>query len=274
MDAEGTRLPPIAGASPRFQSIPKRATQHGVFLSGAEAEICALKPGQSQLHRTNFYTTEAPALRETYISQNEDKDSVYKKDISRAMLPEDYYDRVQSIYPAHHKIKPSGAAHWSSEYDHTYSPRSVAGATPRRQRGPLYGGSAGPTCISNPYPDSIYRLEYGARGHDPRTRVAPGSKVLPVRRDELTAGTTKGTFHVPGYTGFIPTNTHQPKVLQVEQGGRERSVDKTKLTDTYHLNLPGYAGHLPREAVNDRGPRQVTTMTVGGKDLHDSVNYA
>jgi hypothetical protein len=95
-----------------------------------------------------------------------------------------------------------------------------------------------------------------------------------VKKDELTVGTTKGTKHIPGYQGFLPSNTHHPQVRRVEQGEQERSVDKTRLTDTYHLNIPGYAGHLPTEVINDKGPRQVSSMTVSGQALAHSAGLS
>lgn len=260
----------IAGLS----SIPKRVTQHGVFLSGAEAPIASLKPGQQQLHRQGFYTTEVPALRETYLTEHGFKESVYKKEHSSARLPEDYQDPQKPILRPQEAITHKVSSHWVSEYDAMHSARSIEGASRRTRAPDPYSFSAAPVCLSRPSEESSYRAEYGALGHDPRNRLAPGQTTLPVKKDALTAGTTKGTNHIPGYQGFLPTNTNHPKVRRVEQGEKQRSVDKTCLVNTYHLNVPGYAGHLPTEVINDKGPRQVSTMTVSGQTLGAAVGLA
>merc|ERR1719262_115557 len=96
--------------------MPKRATQHGVFLSGAEAPIAALKPGQEELHRQYFYTTEAKALQETYLAQDSFKDSIYSKSLSKLTLPEDYLEKTQAVkIPLPGPGGYLGTEHWTSE---------------------------------------------------------------------------------------------------------------------------------------------------------------
>lgn len=267
-----------AGAGMRavraMSHIPKRATQHGVFLSGAEASITSLKPGQDQLHRQNFYLTEAKALQETYISQDQFKDSVYSKSISKLTLPEDYHEPARPIRPAattgaYKSGFYAGTGHWKSEYDHKFHPDSLKGSKTHRQYGPPYEMLNPPTCVSQPNDLSFYQREFGVYGSNPRDRLRPGDTMLPKQKHELTVGTTKGTCHIPGYQGFLPTNTNNPKVAAIEAGESVRTVDKTNVTEIYHLNLPGYAGHVPSSACNDRGPRQISSMTVMGKDFSE-----
>lgn len=82
-------------------------------------------------------------------------------------------------------------------------------------------------------------------GSDPRTRPIP-------RKTVLTAGTPKGTYHIPGYMGFLPTNTRNPYVARVESG-KIRSNDRSHITDQYHVNTLFYSGHEPLSVVNKKG---------------------
>jgi hypothetical protein len=254
--------------------MPKRSTQHGVFLSGAEAPIAALKPGQEDLHRQHFYTTEAKPLQETYLAQDSFRDSVYRKSMSKLTLPDDYLEVAQAI-----KVPPagpggySGTDHWTSEYKHVFAEGTGAKKRTKRQYGAPYQMSDPPGCVSQPTHLSFYQKEFGTYGSNPRHKIGPGDTKVPIHKSDLTVGTTKGTSHIPGYQGFLPSNTNNPKVAAIESGVSFRSVDKTNSPAILHLNLPGYAGHLPSSACNDRGPRQMTTMTVMGKAFSESTGH-
>jgi len=254
--------------------MPKRSTQHGVFLSGAEAPIAALKPGQDELHRKHFYTTEAKPLQETYLAQDSFKDSIYRKSLSKLTLPEDYLERQQPV-----KVPPpgpggySGTDHWTSEYKNTFAEGTGAKKRNPRQYGAPYQMHDPPGCVSQPMEASFYQHEFGRYGSNPRHKIGPNDFKLPVQKTDMTRGTTKGTSHVPGYQGFLPTNTNNPKVAKIESGQCLRSVDKTNITEIFHLNLPGYWGHIPTSAINDRGPRQMSTMTTMGRAYSESTGH-
>eukprot|EP00746_Dinoflagellata_sp_MGD_P071455 gnl/MRDRNA2_/MRDRNA2_29103_c0_seq1.p1 gnl/MRDRNA2_/MRDRNA2_29103_c0~~gnl/MRDRNA2_/MRDRNA2_29103_c0_seq1.p1 ORF type:complete len:297 (-),score=50.78 gnl/MRDRNA2_/MRDRNA2_29103_c0_seq1:146-931(-) len=249
--------------------MPKRAAQHGVFQSGAEAPISALKPGQEELHRKHFYTTEAKPLQETYLAQDSFKDSIYRKSLSKLTLPEDYLEVTQPI-----KVPPPGPGgyegtdHWISEYKHVFAEGTGAKKRAKRQYGAPYQMQDPPGCVSQPMQLSFYQNEFGTYGSNPRSKLGSGKM-----KSDLTVGTTKGTSHIPGYQGFLPSNTNNPKVAAIESGVSLRSVDKSNITEIFHLNLPGYAGHLPSNACNDRGPRQMTTMTVMGRAFSESTGH-
>merc|ERR1719198_2134759 len=83
----------------------------------------------------------------------------------------------------------------------------------------------------------------------------------------LTVGTAKGTCHMPGYQGFLPTNTANPRCAAIAHGENTRTTDKTNLTSTFHTNIVGYAGHKPTNAANDRGGVSLTTLTSKGRDF-------
>lgn len=86
-----------------------------------------------------------------------------------------------------------------------------------------------------------------------------------VIKTDLTKGTTKATGHMPGYMGFIPGTTNNPKCSIIESGLEPRQPN-TGMSDIYHQNMPGYTGHNPVTAINDRGPRQITKMSTFGRD--------
>ncbi len=70
---------------------------------------------------------------------------------------------------------------------------------------------------------------------------------------------------MPGYMGFIAGITSNPKVSELEAGLAPRQPN-TGLAAIYHQNIPGYTGHNPMTAINDRGPRQITRMSTTGRD--------
>jgi len=250
--------------------IPKRASQHGIYLSGYETIPTTLKPGQTQLHRQDLYSSEAKPLEETYIAQDNFKQSVYAKTIATKTLPEDYADPAKPMRPLDVDANGghSGTAHWRSEYNSTVNLESIAGAKYHRQHGPPGCSINPPSCVSQPGEPSSYKEDFGAYGSEPRSRSTPGDATIGPKsfKSVLTVGTSKGTHHVPGYQGFLPTNTSQPQVAAVEQGENLRSVDKTNITHIYLRNIPGYAGTIPENTRNDRGGRHPSDLTTQGMD--------
>merc|ERR1712146_18241 len=115
---------------------------------------------------------------------------------------------------------------------------------------------------------------HGKYGSDPRSKLPPEMLTEgphmdrgPTLKTALTVGTTKGTAHIPGYQGFLATNTANPRVAEIAHGGNIRSTDKSNLTTTYHTNVVGYGGHKPLNARNDRGGVSMTTLTSKGRDF-------
>lgn len=89
--------------------------------------------------------------------------------------------------------------------------------------------------------------------------------------DTVATSNTRGTHHIPGYTGFIPkaqTNeTAMKQGMMVEP--RPAPVSKSILRETFARNTPGYSGHQPRAAINDRGPVQPNTRSVYGSEFQN-----
>merc|ERR1719362_1792968 len=70
--------------------VPRRATQHGFHITGAETAPVSLKPGQLDLHRRGLYTLEGRGAPETYLSEEVSQQSEYGGKIATATCPQDY----------------------------------------------------------------------------------------------------------------------------------------------------------------------------------------
>jgi len=261
-----------AGASLAHSHVPRRATQHGIFLSSCQILPTDLKPGQRTVDR-HLYGEEAKANYETYVGVDLPKGSVYAQGTSNHHLPEDYMFPTKSLKPSYADEEGGhrGTAHWQSNYKSTLGTSAIHGAVPHRQHGPSYQQLNPPTCLGRGEDLSAYQENHGRPGFNPMDRMLGQTNKMPVIKGHLTFGTTKGTSHIPGYSGFLPTNTANPLVAKIEQGGNERSVDKTNLTEAFHTNLVGYQGHKPGNARNDTGGVRPTRLTSTGRDFSAHV---
>jgi len=243
-----------AGAGMLLSHIPKRATQHGIFLPGFEVPPTQLKCGQISLER-QLYSEEVKEHEETYMETDLEKGSVYKRSLDSRLRPSDYYYPRKPIRQSeppegggHH-----GTAHWKSEYRSNVNDAARFDTVLYRQNGPSYQIANPPTCVSGGQEPSTYHEAFGKYGSDPRDKFGSQASSLPVMKTALTVGTTKGTAHIPGYQGFLATNTANARVAEIAHGGTMRSTDKSNLTACFHTNLVGYSGHKPKNACNDRG---------------------
>jgi len=243
--------------------IPRRATQHGIFLSGCETTPPVLKPGQTELQRQDLYSKEAKPVQEPYLIQDQLADSIYNKQIANITLPEDYKNPQQPLAPPSVTCggEAGGTAHWVSEYkaslNHAFSEEAEFGNAYIAHE---VVGQA-PALLGQCNVNSSYQEEFGKYRSNPRDRIGQ------IIKNPIDAGTTKGTKHIPGYQGFVPGNTFSEEVARVERGDFNRSVDKTNTEQTYHTNIIGYSGHAPLSARNERGGRKPTTRTVYGHDF-------
>jgi len=111
---------------------------------------------------------------------------------------------------------------------------------------------------------SEYRFSYGDYGSDPREKLPSTLSKQEKREDTLKLGSTECTRHPPGYTGFIPNTTiSYGRAIDQAKGSQSRTTFiKNNITENFHRQIPGYAGHKPRAAINDRG------------DIRDSIYFA
>jgi hypothetical protein len=64
----------------------------------------------------------------------------------------------------------------------------------------------------------------------------------------VSLGTSKGSARIPGYSGHVPA---QPRNISTVSGEPAPNV-KDHLIFNHRENLPGYTGHRPTAAINDR----------------------
>lgn len=261
--------PALIRAGRDMSHVPMRATQHGIFRSAKEMPVIDLKPGQASLER-QLYSEEAKRLEHTYIGQDIEHGSMYARSIANRPTPDDYKNPVKPIKQvdaANAGCGHLGTAHWKSEYKSRHDGSALGEGKVHRQFGPSYQAINPPTCVGRGEEITSYQAEYGVYGSDPRTKFLDEA-ALQTSKSVLTAGTAKGTQHIPGYQGFLATNTSNAKVAKVAQGSELRNTtNKANLTATFHANLVGYAGHVPSNSRNDRGGVRMTNQTVKGRDF-------
>eukprot|EP00434_Breviolum_minutum_P013368 symbB.v1.2.011778.t2/scaffold750.1/size323489/30 len=248
--------PALMNAGAAMSHVPKRATQHALFLASWEVPPACLKPGQATAGSRVVYSEEAPDLKTTYLSELHPPKSMYADTVSALTTPQDYKNPVQPIRqkePPASSVGHRGASHWSSTYKTSHDDNAIVGSVYHRQTGPSYQAANPPTCIGGAGSISSMSEDFGVYGSDPRSKVDPMLDRIPIRKTALTAGTPKGTLHIPGYNGFLPLNTRNPYCARVESGTNLRTNDKSHITDQYHVNTLFYAGHVPLNVTNDFG---------------------
>lgn len=262
--------------------MPKRATQHGMFVPSSETEPPTLKPGQKDLHRKGLYTLEAKRAfaATTYLTLDLPHSSEYAA--MQKCSPDDYLYRDERSRRAAefrqetcHSARcfregvSSSAAHWQSEYKALGQEAGLAAADLRQMaRGVPRRWPENKVGIVGCAEDgTAYRDEFGRYGSDPREKVRPEDARMPVLKHELILGTTKVSQHIPNYQGFIPTRASNPWVARAVAGEVRNNLDKVDMADIFHRDLVGYAGHVPHSFRNDLGGRKPTNLTVHGSDF-------
>jgi hypothetical protein len=229
-----------------------------------------LKPGQVELERKGLYTEETSLTPPTtYLEPDRPVKPEYT--LARTTKP-DHYKNIERWGSKSEEVSwtKDGASHWQSEAK--FAART-AGEAPLHERLAAKGvlrqwPSRSLSVVSCREDNTTFRDNFGRYGSNPRDRLrASGSDSrLPVFRTPLTAGTHKGTAHIPNYQGFIPANPAGAASKRVVAGEALRSVDKTNLTDVFHRDLVGYGGHVAASFRNDFGGRMPSTLTVMGSD--------
>lgn len=237
--------------------VPKRAVQHGVFVSGEEVSPPCLKPGQTELFRR---TTPAVLKPDSFRQQALTTLTEYSASLAQNTTPWDYANPIRpfrrpvatATNGSFSSRGSSSSAHWQSEYRAASKVQDCA--TPRceaSKRTSLPLDSLG--CVEHL---SAYLADFGRFGSNPRDQISSDDTKLPVCTNSLTHGSTKGTMHTPGYQGFIPSSTISMEVARVAAATQARSVDKTNIVDIFQAEVAGYGGHVPQSARNARsGPR-------------------
>ena len=263
-------LQKMAGAMASMAHVPKRAVQHGIYTPLHEVSPPCLKPGQKELNPCGLYSTEAKqkdtfALRQVpKLLEDGQNESEYTKRVCKAICPEDFKTPRGDKRADKDESRQAGAAHWRSEYAHN----SVEGCKPKSHltAEQILNNRMVPTprcCISKLQSFTCSQADYGRNGSNPRDKITPRDTQLPVVTNDLTAGSTRGTNHIPGYQGVIPNCANLRRATK----GTPRTVDKTNIVHVFHKNLVGYAGHVPEAVCNDLGGRRPTDLTTFGHDF-------
>lgn len=256
--------------------VPKRAVQHGIYTPSEEISPPSLKPGQKELRTLGLYTSEV-SYRGSAGSTLQDRGftTEYTEQVSKATCTEDYKNPRRPIRTDRRanaeSIDYTGASHWSSEYRQSSTEGASRMATPRMTAVEILASRQippPPNCISRAPELSCYLADFGRHGSDPRDKVSTMDTKLPVFKSDLTAGTPIGTSHIAGYQGFIPSHPGCNEMLQKAASGEcMRSTDKTNISQIFHKDLVGYAGHIPQAVLNDFGGRKPSKLTIFGKDF-------
>lgn len=73
--------------------------------------------------------------------------------------------------------------------------------------------------------------------------------------------------HIPGYNGFIPkADFNGEAVKQASTLENRNTIVKQNIIENYQVKVPGYAGHKPMNAINERGNARPNCLnTIGEK---------
>jgi hypothetical protein len=140
------------------------------------------------------------------------------------------------------------------------------GPAPRERANRQISGVA----LKNPQLSTTYRKSFGVFGVDPLSRLPadPTQINFSASTAENYQGTTKATYHPPGYSGFIPETGRNPHASRQGVCPAERTGTKNFELQTlfqYPMNVPGFAGYRPHTAINDVGPRRDESVTTAGR---------
>ena len=71
---------------------------------------------------------------------------------------------------------------------------------------------------------------------------------------------------MPGYSGFIPkTDFNADAVNQSKLQGTRDTIVKQNICENYQVKLPGYSGHKPMGAMNERGQARPNCLNTAGE---------
>ena len=106
-----------------------------------------------------------------------------------------------------------------------------------------------------PVMKSSYGMDMGQYGSDPAQRDFMRKTGMESTTADLNPGTTKDTYQIPGYAGFIPGAKQNPESVTHADGVGTRCRGED-LRLYHNHNVPGYTGHAPVDCANDFGERQ------------------
>ena len=76
-------------------------------------------------------------------------------------------------------------------------------------------------------------MQFGKLGFKPVDRLdSNGAEIKDKHGNDLKMGTIQSTFHVPGYTGFIPTAKTAGVALDHALANQTRNIQKTQVLES------------------------------------------
>jgi hypothetical protein len=219
------------------------------------------------------------------------KDDMDRRFVGGSTFSDSYdagHERHPQDYPSNvtrtGQLIPSGAKHAAAGADPFYTTEYMQkseegnllmatkkvlppGPAPKERANRHISGVA----LKNPRLETSYRNAFGAFGEDPLSKL-PADRTqfnLKASTAENYQGTTKATYHPPGYSGFIPETgrnglaTQQGKCVVRREGTKNFEL---QTLFQYPHQLPGYAGYRAQTAINDVGPVRDESLTTSGRD--------
>ncbi|CAL1155361.1 unnamed protein product [Cladocopium goreaui] len=254
--------------------VPKRAVQHCLYTPLQEVHPPCLKPGQAEqiaaAEAAEAKKKDAPLPPFAKLFEDSQIESEYVRRMCKLRCPDDF-KTPRGDKKADHADDHScqiGVAHWRSEYAHNSAEGGSRRVQPQMTAQQILASRKVPTprcCISKLQSFTCNHAEYGRNGDNPRDKVTPRDTQMPVLKNSLTAGSTRGTTHIPGYQGVIPRYAGSESHMRAS--ATPRSVDKTNIIPNFHKDIVGYAGHVPEAVCNDLGGRKPTDLTTFGHDF-------
>lgn len=124
---------------------------------------------------------------------------------------------------------------------------------------------------------TTYRDAHGPFGVNPYDNLPQAASEIKFRSSTLEnfKGTTKASYHPPGYSGFVPETGKNPRAT--EQGMCVKPRVGTKNIELctlfqYPHQLPGYAGFRTQAPINDVGPKRDNQATTTGRVMASGTN--
>ena len=123
------------------------------------------------------------------------------------------------------------------------------------------------------YFQTEFQKSIGTYGHNPRNKLSSEADAQGNEHHELTVGTTKTTTHIPGYNGFIPkTDFNASAVQQATTLGARNTIVKQNIIENYQVKVPGYSGHKPMNAINEKGTIRPNCLMTQGERFGWTIN--
>jgi len=182
--------------------------------------------------------------------------------------------RDQKERDAKEAFQHQSTAHWATSYKSDFNPavhdQLRENKTKLQQTGQnvrhidAYGTASNlpANSLRSSQQASNYVRDFGAFGENPLSRSATTIAEFSQTSTtvDLSAGSTKGSVRIPGYSGHVPAHERNRDQLS---GDARRSL-KDNLVETYRDIKPGFTGYQPKSVFNSPPVRRERAKTHTG----------